>query len=138
MKVSRISNSKGPPWNLGKISSEFFLVNDSKKCAKFFSLWLWINVQTVKTRGFYNNANLHICSICLRLDLSSLTKFHYLQIEPNERQAWLKVGTLPDRNNVMSEKMNFRWDIKQNVFWKKSGHRDFLSLLKQFGNTVIW
>ena len=33
---------------------------------------------------FYNNARLHICSIRLRLDLSSLTKNQYLQTEPSE------------------------------------------------------
>ena len=36
----------------------------------------------IKTPGFYDNEHLHICSICLRLAVSSLTEIQYLQIEP--------------------------------------------------------
>ena len=35
--------------------------------------------------GFYDNAHLHICSICLRLDVSSLVKIQYSEIEPSEK-----------------------------------------------------
>ena len=45
-------------------------------CWTFFEFWL-----AIKTPGFYNNANLHICLICLRLVMSSLTEIQYLQIE---------------------------------------------------------
>ena len=39
----------------------------------------------MKILGFYNNAHLHICSICLRFDVSSLIEIQYLQIEPSEK-----------------------------------------------------
>ena len=39
----------------------------------------------MKTPGFYDNSHLHICSICLRLIVSSLTKNQYLQIEPGQK-----------------------------------------------------
>ena len=38
-----------------------------------------------KTPGFYDNAHLHVCSICLRLFVSSLKEIQYLQIEPSEK-----------------------------------------------------
>ena len=40
-----------------------------------------------KIPGFYDNAHLHICSICLRLDVSWLTEIQYLQIELSEKGA---------------------------------------------------
>ena len=39
----------------------------------------------MKAPGFCNNAHLHIHSICLKVDVSSLTEIWYLQIEPNEK-----------------------------------------------------
>ena len=39
----------------------------------------------MKTPGFYDNAHLLICSISLKLDVSSLTEIQYLQIETNEK-----------------------------------------------------
>ena len=33
----------------------------------------------------------------------------------------------------MSGKAYFRPDIRENIFWKKSGHKEFVWLLKQFG-----
>ena len=47
------------------------------------------------------------------------------------------MGTLYGRNNVTSDKVDFRSDMKQNIFWKKSGNREFVCLLKQFGATVL-
>ena len=44
---------------------------------------MWINSKTVKAPGFYENAHLHICLICLRHYVSSLTGIQYLQIEPS-------------------------------------------------------
>ena len=41
----------------------------------------------MKTPGFCDNAHLHICSICLRLDVSLLTEIQYLQIEPSEKET---------------------------------------------------
>ena len=41
----------------------------------------------MKTRGFYNDAYLHICSIGLRLAVSSVTEIQYLQIEPSEKRS---------------------------------------------------
>ena len=32
----------------------------------------------------------------------------------------------------------FSLDIRQKVFWNKSGHQEFAWLIKQFGATVIW
>ena len=40
----------------------------------FFRFWLWINDKTIKIPGFYDNAHLHICSICLRLNVSWLNR----------------------------------------------------------------
>ena len=45
------------------------------------------NGKTIKTPGFYNNTYLHICSICLRLDVSSLSEIQYLQTEPSEKET---------------------------------------------------
>ena len=36
--------------------------------------------------GFYDNAHLHICSICLRLVVSSLIEIQYLQVNQVERE----------------------------------------------------
>ena len=44
-----------------------------------------MNGKTIKALDFYDNAHLHICLICLRLAVSSLSKIQYLQIEPNEK-----------------------------------------------------
>ena len=72
VKVSKIPNSNSPLWNLVKFRCKFFLVNVLRLvCRIFFKFWLWINGKTIK-------AHLHICSICLRLDVSSLTKSQYL------------------------------------------------------------
>ena len=43
--------------------------------------WLLINGKTIKAPGFYVNAHLHICSICLRIDVFPLTEIQYLQAE---------------------------------------------------------
>ena len=40
-----------------------------------------------KTSGFYDNAHLPLCSICLRLDVPSLTEIQYLQIELSEKRT---------------------------------------------------
>ena len=54
----------------------------------FFSFALTaINVKTIKTPAFLDNAHLHICLICIRLDVSSLTEIQYLLIEPNEKRT---------------------------------------------------
>ena len=47
------------------------------------NFWLWIYGKTIKTHGFYDSAYLHICSICVRLDVSSVTEIQYLQNEPS-------------------------------------------------------
>ena len=47
---------------------------------------MYIHGKTIETPGFNDNAHLHICSICLRHDVSSLTEIQYLQIEPSERE----------------------------------------------------
>ena len=41
----------------------------------------------MKTPGFHNDAHLHICSIGLRLVVSSMTEIQYLQIEPSEKRS---------------------------------------------------
>ena len=71
VKISRISNSKNPPWNLVKFCSEIFLVNVSRIVSWGFPVFIVIG-KTIKTPGFYNNVHLHICSIYLTLDVSSL------------------------------------------------------------------
>ena len=47
----------------------------------------------------------------------------------------------PDRlsgsNDITSDKLNFRPDIRH-FFSKKSGHQEFVSLLKQFVATLPW
>ena len=45
----------------------------------------------MKTPGFYDNAHFCICWICLRLDVSSLTKIQYLQIEASEKGTHITV-----------------------------------------------
>ena len=40
----------------------------------------------LETPGFYDNAHLQICSICLKLNVSSLTKNQYLLLEPSEKE----------------------------------------------------
>ena len=73
VKISRISNSKNPPWNLVKFCSEIFLVNVWRIVGWGFPVFIVIG-KTIKTPGFYNNVHLHICSIYLTLDVSSLTE----------------------------------------------------------------
>ena len=73
VKISRISNSKNPPWNLAKFCSEIFLVNVWRIVGWGFPVFIVIG-KTIKTPGFYNNVHLHICSIYLTLDVSSLTE----------------------------------------------------------------
>ena len=51
---------------------------------------------------------------------------------------FLSPGRLSGRNGVMLDKKIFRPDIRQNLFWKKSGHQGHVWLLKQFGVTVPW
>ena len=64
VKVLRIFNSKSPPWNLVKFRIEL------GKCLK----------NTVR------NLYLHIYSISLRLDVSSLTKIQHFQLRQSERE----------------------------------------------------
>ena len=47
---------------------------------------MWINGK-IKTPGFYNTADWHICLISLRLDVSLLTEIHYFGIEPSEEET---------------------------------------------------
>ena len=82
VKISRISNSKSPPWNVVKFRSEFFLV-----CWTFL-VWLWIIGKIINSPGFDVNADLQICAICLKLDMSSLTEIQYLKIEPSVRRTY--------------------------------------------------
>ena len=49
----------------------------------------------MKTRGFYNDAYLHICSICLRLDVSLLPEIQYLQIEPSGKETHTNESMMP-------------------------------------------
>ena len=39
------------------------------------------------TLGFYDNADLYICSICLKLDVFSLAEIQYCQIEPSKKRS---------------------------------------------------
>ena len=49
----------------------------------------------------------------------------------------LRPDKLSGRNDVTLDKVNFRSEIrKKYFFWKKSGHQEFVWLLKQFGATV--
>ena len=64
VKISRIFNSKSPPWNLVKFRIEL------GKCLK----------------NSVRNLYLHIYSICLRLDVSSLTEIQHLQLRQVERE----------------------------------------------------
>ena len=41
----------------------------------------------MKTPGFYDSSHLHICLICLRLIVSSLTENQYLLIEPGQKET---------------------------------------------------
>ena len=50
----------------------------------------------------------------------------FLQKAPSQ-QAWIY---------FFEARMNFRPDIRQNVFWKKSRHQEFVWLLKQFWVTA--
>ena len=45
----------------------------------------------MKTPGFYGNANSHICSICLRLEVSWLTEIQYLQIENQVKKEHIPI-----------------------------------------------
>ena len=64
VKISRIFNSKSPPWNLVKFRIEL------GKCLK----------------NSVRNLYLHIYSICLWLDVSSLTEIQHLQWRQVERE----------------------------------------------------
>ena len=66
VKISRISNSKGPSWNIDKFHSELFLVNVSKIACWIFTalifiskFWLWINGKLWKHLVFMIT---HICT----------------------------------------------------------------------------
>ena len=48
----------------------------------------------MKTPGFYENAHLHICSICLRLVVTSLTEIQYLQIESGGKGTHTNVSIM--------------------------------------------
>ena len=48
---------------------------------------LLINGKTIKAPGFYVSAHLHICSICLRIDVFPLTEIQYLQTEQREKET---------------------------------------------------
>ena len=67
--------------------------------------WLWINGKTIKTPGFYENAHLYICSICLRQYGSSLTETQYCRLnqvtrEPIPMKIWcLKCFTCKDSSD---------------------------------------
>ena len=64
-----------------------------------------------------------------------IIKDTYYQVSMNI--IFLKPGCLPGRNDVISDKANFRQDITQNLFFeKKSRHQEFVWLLKQFGAIV--
>ena len=67
----------------------------------FFSFECELIILNYKRPGFYDNVHLNICSICKRLVVSSLTKVHYLEIEPSEK------GT--HTNESMLLKMFYRY-----------------------------
>ena len=81
VKISIITSLKSPLWNFVKFRSGFFLINVSVPelvshflvCCIILVL-IRINGNTIKTTGFYDNLHLLICSICLILDLFSLTE----------------------------------------------------------------
>ena len=81
VKISIITSLKSPLWNFVKFRSGFFLINVSVPelvshflvCCIILVL-IRINGNTIKTPGFYDNLHLLICSICLILDLFSLTE----------------------------------------------------------------
>ena len=95
VKLSRISNPKSPPKHCW-ISLWVFLGKRLKNSVlSFFQFWLWINGKTIKTPGSYENAYLHIWSICVKQYVSSLIQIQYLQIESSDK------GTLTNENMIL-------------------------------------
>ena len=68
-----------------------------------------VNLQT-KTPAFYDNAHLHICTICLRLDVSSLTEIQYLQIRVSKKG-------LHTNEIVMFEIFCPYWFVRWTIDW---------------------
>ena len=102
VKLFGISNSKNPPWHVAKFRSKFsffcrFLKNSILNIFTF-GCELMVNHKSI---WFYTH--LHICSTCLRLHVSSLTKIHYLQIKPSER------GTHNNRTMMLNLYGFVRW-----------------------------
>ena len=102
-----------PLWNLNKFR---------------FYFWLWINY---KNACFYDNAHFYICLICWRLNVSSLTKIQYLQIEPSEKRT--------HTNENMMLKMFFlygfvRWG--NSIWW--AIENTYLLFYKFFEFPVEW
>ena len=56
-----------------------------------------------------------------------------------EYNCFLSPDRLCGRNNVTSDKVNFRPDIRQNIFWeKKTEHKEFVWLLMQLRAVAPW
>ena len=73
VKISRISNSKNPPWHLVVFHREFFLMNISIIMCWIFEFWFSVNGESIKKPAFYSNTHSHICCIIV-------TEIQYLQI----------------------------------------------------------
>ena len=66
--------------------------------------------------------------------------FRYISvwIELYPGLIFLRPYRLSRRNDVTSDQVNFRPGYRQNFFLeKKSGHQEFVWLLKQYGATVV-
>ena len=62
-------------WFLRRTVCSIFLVNVSRIVCRFFLFFIVNQSQNYKIIVFYGNAHLHICSKCLRYDMSTLTEF---------------------------------------------------------------
>ena len=58
------------------------------------------------------------------------------EITRSEKIFFFSPNRLSGGKDVTSDKVNFRLYIRQNCFWRKSGHQEFEYPLKQFGATV--
>ena len=86
---------KKPTLKPCQISQQVLPIISQEQCAEVFQFWLRINDETIKTTGFCDNAHSYICSICLRLDIFSLTEIQNLQINPSEKETHTNESIMP-------------------------------------------
>ena len=89
-----------------------------------------MNSKTEKT-GFYNNADLHICLIFLRLDVPSLTEIQYFQIEQSKK------GT-HSHKCVMLKMLDLYGFVRLTKYISWDKEKSYLLLYNLFEFAVEW